>query len=301
MNNRLKTPTSALLRYSLIAITFVTLTCNAANKEVTSIFKMVEKGDTSTVSELIKLGSDIIPDLVKYLEHNNDNVRREAVSLLGVLGGKDACLGLLNAMTDTSADIRERVARHLYRCERSVLINNSLAATKIIKSVKMGNTAAASILLLAYFPTTESKNVLLEISNNRQSVKLQNWMAPVSSSLVAAVSLTKIKQPDGKKLLLAKISTNNLNDQIFLLNILSDIDDTDALRTLSNNIFDYREISQGLPSGVSPKRRLSDLTVNAFAKKFKLDYGYSLSSEKRYDEKELNKANDTIKNRLLNS
>ena len=282
------------MRLILIILVFFSIACNAANTQVIKVFNKVKNGDTSEVSELIKLDDDIVPDVAVYLQADSEDVRREAVSLLGVLGGEQACTAILTTLTDSSADIRQRSARILYRCDHTVLMKNDATSMQLGKSIKMGNTAAAAMLLLANFPDAESKAILVDMTKKDQKVKLLDWMPPVSSSLVASVSLTRMKSEVGKKYLIDSIKSGSINDLLFILNIMPDIDDMDVLQFLTKLLSDKREISQGIPSGATPKRRLCDLAVNAFAKKLNLDYGFKLSQEKRYTVAELRKATEMV-------
>jgi hypothetical protein len=112
------------------------------------------------------------------------------------------------------------------------------------------------------------------------------------------VALAHRNDAAGSKQLLQTISNGSLPEQVFLLQVIRDIDDTSVLTALSKHLSDEREISGGVPSGASPRPRLGDLAVNAFAEKLNLDLGFELSTARRYSSDELGKAKQAVSQAL---
>src|SRR5262245_12488792 len=83
-------------------------------ERVRRAFEAVRQGDLGPVSALQQGGPAVVPLLSPYAQDTSEAVRREAVSLLSVLGGEAALPLLVGALADPSADVRERAALALY-------------------------------------------------------------------------------------------------------------------------------------------------------------------------------------------
>ena len=82
--------------------------------------------------------------------------------------------------------------------------------------------------------------------------------------------------------LLETIEAGALNVLEFLLTVIREIDAPEVLHALKRTLDDSREITSGVPAGAKPRRRLSDLAVNAFIRRLQLDVDFELSDSRRY-------------------
>ena len=227
-------------------------------------------------------------------QDQDEDARREAVLLLGELKDEQACQTLLPALVDPSQDIRQRAARALYQCDRSTITNETSAGALFRESIELGNPAAAAILLLGYFPDDKTTTALNGITEKSVPVKLESWMIPVPATLAAAVSLTRLQQSESKVRVLKSIARDSLDEQVFLLNVLSDIDEKDILRSLAGFLSDQREIRYGVPSGATPRRRLCDMALDKFVKRLDLKIDFPLAPSGRYSDAQLKKVKTAI-------
>jgi len=224
-------------------------------------------------------------------------VRREAVGLLNRLGEPAACEWLVGAMNDDSADIRERAARGAYQvCDESLLPPS--LADALTEGLGRSNRAAAAILLAGRFSGDRILDALLARADDDPAVKLHNWSAPVPASLPAAVALLRLGHEPAEQRLLDTVSNGELGQQVFLLQVLDEIQDADLLRALAGLLSDRREIDGGVPSGATPRRRLCDLAVDAFAARFDLDLPFALAPSGRYSDGQIEEARQRIESRL---
>jgi HEAT repeat protein len=90
-----------------------TSAADAADK-VAKAFAAVRSGDLSQLSSLEKLGPAAVSALVPLVADTDENVRREAVALLALVGGEAAVTPLSRALSDASTDVAERAALALY-------------------------------------------------------------------------------------------------------------------------------------------------------------------------------------------
>lgn len=124
-------------------------------------FEHVRRGDLGPVSSLQTSGAAVIPFVAPYLQDTFEDVRREAVSLLGVIGTKAALPLLARALEDRSADIQDRAASALYeRFTPDELAGNAAIGDALRAAVGRGNTAASARLLLVNYPGPETESVL---------------------------------------------------------------------------------------------------------------------------------------------
>jgi HEAT repeat protein len=286
----------------LVAASIVGVACatpQAQEADVEKAFTAARAGDSSAVSRLADLGPRIVPEVQEYLDDTDENIRREAVSLLAAVKDEAACRALVPALADASPEIRERAARALYaNCDPAVVAQTEGAESALIRSVELGNSAAGATLLLGYVETPAANTALDAVAQNKKGVKLQPWTQPVPASLPAAVALSRHNDPLGGEQLLQSIANNVLAEQVFLFHVIRDIDDAKVLSALANHLSDEREISGGVPSGAAPRPRLGDLAVNAFAEKLNLDLGFELSTSRRYSSDELEKAKQAVSQAL---
>lgn len=228
----------------------------------------------------LKLTTADVPELAGYLRDKEEAVRREALVLLAGIGGAPACEALAPALTDASADIRERASRALHKCPAGVRgIEEPLR-----QSIRMGNTAAASLLLLGQFRDQANVEFLKQQLNNKQPVKLEDWSQPVPSGLAAAVAAVSAGVEGARRRLTDGLGP--LNEAEFLVSVLPDISDRGALPGLLNLLDDERAVALGVPSGAMPQRRVCDLAVDAFVARLGLKAPFPLNARGRYSGEE---------------
>ena len=248
--------------------------------EPSAVVAAVREGNFQAVADLPVTAADV-PELEMFLRHPDDTVRREVVVLLTKAEGEAACAAFVPAVTDSSADIRERAARALHqKCSHQSVASIPDVGEALRKSVGMGNASASAILLLGRLLDAESREFLHSLVSDETSlVKLEPWNQPVPQGLVAAVMSGAA--PERVTAALPKIE-----EAEFLASVLPEITDAETLKSLLKLLDDEREISAGVPSGAQPKRRLCDLATDGFAKRFGLQ-PFPLRTSDRYTPEEI--------------
>ncbi len=245
----------------------------------------VREGNLEPAGRLTVSPEDV-PELSGYLKDSNEAVRREAVVLLTGIGGLPACDALVPAVTDSSADIRERTVRALHDlC--AVEISESLPqlGAALRESVRMGNTSAAALLLLGRYREDENREFLRSLLRAETPVvKLESWHHPVPQSLAVAVAAVSAGYSPARDRLFDGLG--KIEEAEFLALVLGDIDDTVTLEYLLKLLDDERTTSSGVPSGAQPRRRLCDLATDEFARRFGLQ-PFPLRTSDRYSDEEI--------------
>ena len=204
------------------------------------------------------------------------------MEILAGIGGTEPCRYIVPALADSSADLRERAARALYaRCPAEAWRSGE-AAGALRKSVAEGNGAAAAYLMLGHFPDPATEEVLRAALEDSSPVKLERWQAPVPASLPALVALARMGRSGAEERLVPAVRQAGLNELVFLLHVLDEIEARAALRALSSALGDSREISGGVPAGATPRRRVQDLAVDTFVRRLNLQPGFPLQPAARY-------------------
>lgn len=271
-------------------------------KQVKIAFDAARKGNFELSSKLSKYGEIVIPYLEQYLSDSDMSIRGEVVSLLKEIGGEKT-LGLMSkALGDTEQDVQVRAANALYEnYSRKVVFSNSIIGKALIKSVESGNDCVSALLLLSYFPGVETEKVLRTLSNNNDAerlTKLFDWSPAVNVSLPANVALARLDDLKSRNNLLEMIESAKLEELEFLLEVIEEIDSPQILQLLKITLDDTREISSGVPSSATPKRRLCDLAVNSFVHRLTLKVNFNLSDSQKYSNKQISKARDLIDNSI---
>ncbi|MGB2822643.1 MAG: HEAT repeat domain-containing protein [Phycisphaerae bacterium] len=266
-------------------------------QRVEKAFEAARDGNMGPVAELHELGEAVVGFLGKYLKDPDANIRREAVALLRAVGGKAALPLLARALGDPLVEIQERAAMALYeRYDPETLAKSTEVSAALRKSVKAGNTRAAAILLLGYFPGPETQQLLSELRGKpaEDLTKLHEWSPTVPVSLAATVALSRLGENDARAGLLEAIENAGVNVLEFLFAVVRDIDSPEVLQALKPALDNQAEVSSGVPSGAAPRRRICDVAVNAFVGRLKLEVDFELSESGRYTEAQVQQVRQQI-------
>lgn len=242
---------------------------------VDKAFAAARSGDLAPTGALQDIGPAMIPAVAPHLKDSNEDVRRQAVTLLGLAESPDAAPHLASALGDSSADISRRAADALYRMG-GVAAQDPSTVEAIRDFVARDGGAAGPILLLGYRPGDQSTSLLNELRKNRRgdSGKVDHASPVAPVPLIADIALTRLNDSDAKSRVVVAIGEGDLDVLTFLLHVLRDIDDQDVLRALADAaLADTRPVRGDVPSHADVDTRLSDVAAARFAGRFGLSTG----------------------------
>jgi len=206
-----------------------------------------------------------------------------------------ACQSL--PLSHADEDERDRAGRALYfRCERSVLQDAAVAA-KLVEHTRKGTTSAGSIVLLGYLPPKIAAAELARLAKSSQAVKLNTWNGVVPVGTAATVARARSGDAQARKELAALVQQTSPAQREFLLDVVRDFADADVALLLPY-LDDMREISSGVPSHATPRRRLADAALVALARRTNLKLGFELNDARRYTDQERSAARKAIQTAL---
>ena len=253
--------------FSLAAVFCFPLLGSAQADDIRSALDEVRNGRLTSVVNL-RVNERDIPTIAPYLVDRSEDVRREAVVLLARIGSP-ACRALVKSLTDAAADIRERVARAVYRSCRFELSEIPGLETALRRSNEMGNAAAAPLVLLGHWPSEETRRYLREqLARETPPVKLDPWNPPVPQRIAAAVGGVSVGIAEARPVL--EQGLTGLNEAEFIAMTVDDIQTPDGLRLALRLLQDQRPVAAGVPSGAEPRRRICDLAVDSYIRRLKL-------------------------------
>ena len=264
--------------------------------QVEQAFIAAKAGNFEPSSQLQQLGESIVPLLKPYLSDPDENIRRQAIALLGSING-DAALPLLTAaLADPSADLQQRASLILYtQYDPSALAADTAIAQALKQNIENGNESAPAVLLLGYFPGNDTIAVLRKLRESEALTEVFTWTPAVPVRLAADIALSRLGEQDARVALLDRIEKGDLNELSFLLYSLLDIDSPKVLHALKTATFnDEREITGDMPSGIKPQIRLQDLAVSAFVKYLDMPTDFEIAGDKRYSAAEKQQVEDYI-------
>ncbi|MFO1350638.1 MAG: HEAT repeat domain-containing protein [Gammaproteobacteria bacterium] len=270
-------------------------------QQVEQAFQAARQGDFGRIGGLPRLGPEVAPLLAPYLHDRQLEIRREAVAVLGVLGGAQALPLLLEALRDPDADLRERAARALYsQYEPTALARDKAAGVALRASAAAGNRSAACLLLLGYFPGVETEQSLHIVLKDvgAEHTKLTDSGPLVSVALPTQMALSRLGDRSARAALLRTIDQASSAEAEFFLAVLRDIDSPTVLHAIKALLGDNREIAGGVPSGAEPRRRLRDAAVDAFVKRLSLHIDFELSASRRYSDAQIAEVRQRIDSQL---
>jgi hypothetical protein len=232
---------------------------------------------------LIVLATGLVAQIGNSTKAPSEDARREQVMQWSVKPDAAACQGLERALVDPSADIRVRAATALYgRCNRGVSARR--AAQTICKSLEMGNASAGAILLLGHAPREQAEPCLSRIFPKGSAVKGVTSSRPVPSEFAAMVPLAKLGNDKALAALRAAFAKPSVAEALFLLSVLYEVDDMQALRASVSLLDDERTV----PSARSDAtRKMRDAAVDALADRLSLKLSFQPQIGQRFTTAEI--------------
>jgi len=270
---------------------------SAMQAAVTAVFEAVRAGDSSRVGTLVKYGDEVVPAVAPLLRDPNGTVRREAVALLDALDSKPAAQAAVRSIADPTSDIGSRAARLVFRS----VMRHGAADIANLGSALAARPAqprdAATLLLLGF--STDGENTLRSALADSALVKLSDDGPAVRVALPAELSLSRRGARDARARLLDRIRAGDAPDLEFLLRAIGMIDAPEVLHALAaRTLGDERAVGGGVPAGVTPPRRMTDLAVEAFVARLGLAIGIEMTPVKRYAPAEIDQVRKAISARM---
>ena len=191
------------------------------------------------------------------------------------------CFELSEKLTDNSAETRDLLTRKFAAGCGNELMHRSMAE-RLTKSIQMGNSTAAALLLLRNAWDIDSKALLKERQMHpTRDVRWAQDSQPVSESVVALVARLSKFEEEVKPGVMALASNPGVAGAEFLLDALPYIGDRDVMVQIARLLDDART----LPN--RPPFRICDYAARAFVKQLKLKPSFDVSALVVYDEPQL--------------
>jgi len=270
------------------------------SKRVDQAFAAMRSGDLAPSRSLEAAGPAIIPAVVPYLSDENEDVRRHAVTLLGLTKSPDVAPHIAAALSDHSDDIARRASTALYEIGSDAVRDPSVGEA-LAASVLGGNDAGGAILLLGYVAGKDSIAALNTLRERKagQSTEVFHWSPVVPVPFAADVALTRLGDEAARDRVLAIIRDGDFDALSFLLYALRDIEDRDVLRALADaTLTDERPAQGDTPSDADLGIRLADVAAAQFVKRFGLSIGLDTTADRPLTEAELHAVREALSARL---
>jgi HEAT repeat protein len=207
----------------------------------------------------------------------DEDARRDRIMQWQARATPADCQALTEALADESFDLRSRAASALYwKCDRAAA---ATFAPLLCDTLKLGNAEAGAVLLLGYARPDVAVPCLQEAAGRRRMVKLAVSARPVPIALPIKVALARLGQADAVRNLRMAFEKPDLETSLFLLGVLRDIEDREALRASLRFLDDEREAPGVVSHAV---RTVRDVAVEALAARFSLKPAFSLEPGRRY-------------------
>lgn len=243
-------------------------------------------GDWQPLNAVSAEPEAIVAALAPLAEDPDTGLRFGLVQYLAGLGDSATAPLLVRLLGDADAEIQSRAAAAVYDfpLPGAALNAGSGAAEALIDAASDRPLTAAELLLLGYVEDPRVEAVLRGVDAGA-AVKLRPWHRPVPATLAADVALSRRGDAAARDRLLQRQPGGPTDEVVFLLSVLRDVDAPPVLHHLAAlTLGDDRTIELGVPSGASPKRRVCDLAVDAFAARLGLGLPFALDPAGRYDE-----------------
>jgi hypothetical protein len=212
----------------------------------------------------------------------DENARLEQVIQWAAKARPADCAALTSVLLDDSFDLRNRAASALYwKCDRAKAIN---FGTSLCRSLELGNAEAGAVLLLGYARPEVAKPCLRTMAKRPEMVKLEVSAQPVSISLAATVALARLGDAEAQHQLRQAFDKPTQTTALFLLGVLRDIDDHEALQAAVKLLDDDRE-APGVMSDST--RTIRDVALEALVARLSLTTSFAVEPGRLYDPQQI--------------
>ena len=210
-----------------------------------------------------------------------ENARRDRIMQWAVKPDANACTRIQEGLTDPSADIRIRASNALYwKCDRKETAKTG--AKSLCRSIQLGNAHAGAWLLLGYAEPETAKACLQKPIPKSAMVKLATSSKPVPATLAADVSRARLGDPT---LLRAAFQKPSLDEALFLLAALREIDDPESLTAAIKLLDDNTRQAPG--PDFHTTRPLRNVALEALTAKFQLKTSFPIDPTRMYTPAEI--------------
>ncbi len=214
----------------------------------------------------------------------SEDKRREQIMQWAIKPDAAACGKIQAGLTDPSGDIRMRAAGALYwKCDRSLTANSATQA--LCRSVELGNGHAGAWLLLGYAKPEEALPCLRKPPRKGAMVKLAISSKPLSAEFAARVALARLRDPAATAALRTTFEKPTLDEALFLLAALPDIEDAASLASAIKLLDDG--VRQAPGPDFHTTRALRNVALEALVERFHLKPGFPLDPARRYSDSEI--------------
>jgi len=212
----------------------------------------------------------------------DEDARRDRIMQWQARATPADCQALTEALADESLDLRSRAASALYwKCDRAAA---ETFAPLLCRTLELGNAEAGAALLLGYARPEAAVPCLQKAAGQRRMVKLAVSARPVPVVLPVRVALARLGQADGVRELQTAFARPDLETSLFLLGVLRDIKDREALRASLRFLDDEREAPGMVAHAV---RAVRDVAVEALVARFSLKPTFPVEPGRRYAAREI--------------
>lgn len=214
----------------------------------------------------------------------SENARREQIMQWANKPDASACESIQAGLTDPSADIRQRAANALYwKCDRGK--TGQTAAKALCRSVELGNAHAGAWLLLGYARPEDAKPCLRKPPPKGAMVKLAAPAKPVPAGFAARVALARLGDPDATAALRGAFQGPPLDEALFLLAALRDIEDLASLKAAIKLLDDNTHQVPGPDSHST--RTLRNVVLEALVERLYLKTSFQIDPARKYSGAEI--------------
>jgi hypothetical protein len=211
-----------------------------------------------------------------------EKTRLERVIQWTAKAGPAECKQLAGVLVDDSFDLRCRAASALYwKCDRAMAAD---LGRLLCRSLELGNAEAGAVLLLGYSKPDIATGCLRRLSARPEMVKLEASSRPVPIKLAVTVALARLGDREAVVQLRQAFHSPDLAATLFLLGVVRDIEDRQALREAVKLLEDGRECPGVLSHAT---RSVRDVALEALANRLSLRTSFNLEPGKRYEAGEI--------------
>jgi len=245
----------------------------------------LQQPDQNSVAAVVAAGDAAVPDLAARLKRAHPGEHASLIGMLQAICSQQAAEALAPYLSVPDYDTKVRASAAVYACvSRSGMPEGKVFAEHVLTSLADG-PEAGTLLVAGYIP--QSETALKRHLGAGWLVKLSLSDPPVPAGLAAATALSLLGNQAARGQLETAIQEGDAAILLFLIRALQMIDAPEILHGLAAAaLTNDTAVGDGLPSGVSPPRRLGDVAVEAFVRRLDLDPGFELDTMRRYSDAE---------------
>jgi HEAT repeat protein len=265
---------------------------NEAIAKTIAIIEEIRMGNEEHVPEIIKIGTEVVPILIPYLEDANPTVREDVIIVLGQIRDKQAITGITDRLNDSDSNVRRRAIDALSKYDPDILAKTSRKVVpSLIKYLQRNDENSYKAALI--IGNIGDKSVINELKVTLKEVKTKKKANGMESMIDKKMedanlkALAKLNDSDALSEIFAALKSKNVSIRLAAIEKIVYIGRKDMVKYIVIFLDDKENAINVAVSGAEYYLRVVDVVVNILCELFYPNFPFEIKKDMRYTDEEI--------------